>query len=163
MRTSRNNWLHFHLSSTLISLRKRRGHFRSGHFWSLWQCRRIRDQVFAAVSIDESMGRGRMSVIWLCTSLWIFNFLLNWYTFIRLFVPNYLRFILLYIFNNVYYINLTIFQLRKTSFPIKEILELVMLHARSRKLLLQNPQLSTVVECQPARSCQYMRVDSELE
>jgi hypothetical protein len=70
---------------------------------------------------------------------------------IRCFAPNYLWFILFYIFKTVYYKNLTNW-LRKTSFPIKEISKLAMLHARSRKILLQNPQFSTVVECQPALS-----------
>jgi hypothetical protein len=99
-------------------------------------------------------GWGRLSVIWSCTSLLILSFYSNWYTFIRLFAPNYLWLILLYICNNVYYINLTVFWLQKTSFPIKEISELAISHAHSCKILLQNPQFSTVVECQPAHSCQ---------
>jgi hypothetical protein len=78
----------------------------------------------------------------------------NWYMFIRLSAPNYLWFILLNISNNVYYIKMTICRLRKTSFLIKEISESAMSHARSRKILLQNPQILTVVKCRPARSCQ---------
>lgn len=74
--------------------------------------------------------------------------------FIELFAPNYLIFILLNIYNNVYYIEMTVCRLRKTSFLIKGISESAMSHARSRKILFQNPQILTVVKCRPARSCQ---------
>jgi hypothetical protein len=78
----------------------------------------------------------------------------NRYMFIRLFAPNYLIFILLNIFNSVYYIKMTVCRLRKTRFLTMEISESAMSHARSRKILLQNPQILTVVKCRPARSCQ---------
>jgi hypothetical protein len=61
-------------------------------------------------------------------------------------------------YNNVYYINLTIFWLQKISFPIKEISELAMLHAHSRKILLQNPPFLAVVEYQPAFSANKWQV-----
>jgi hypothetical protein len=106
--------------------------------------------------------RGRMSVICSCKSLWFFLcFHTNQYMFIRLFAPNYLTVILLNVYNTVYYIKMTVCRLRKTRFIIKEISESAMSHARSRKILLQNPQILTVVKCRPARSCQYWTVDSK--
>jgi hypothetical protein len=154
VRTSRNNWLHFHSSSILISLRKA----RSLWIWSLPISLVIHENARPNLCHRVNWWVDGVEGEWVwfdhvqaCEFL---SFYSNGSTFLRLFAPNYWWFILLYIYNNVYHINLTIFWLQKTSFPIKEILELAMLHARSSKILFQNPQFSTIVECRPACSCQ---------